>query len=111
MIAGFVIVLGAVAYRSAKKRRLGEVKSTTTRQVFEIVLLAALCGGHIGAKKSQPTDCDRPSNKCRYSRLGDCGLRSRRVYAPCAEKAQSMNWKNGAAAHWDLQCKPTRPLF
>ena len=50
MIAGFVIVLGAVAYRSAKKRRLGEVKSTTTRQVFEIVLLAALCAAILAQK-------------------------------------------------------------
>ena len=34
-IVGSMIVLGAVAYRSAKKRLLGEVKSTPTRRILE----------------------------------------------------------------------------
>jgi hypothetical protein len=37
------MILGAFAYRSAKKRRLGEAKATTTRKVIEIVLAAILC--------------------------------------------------------------------
>lgn len=40
---GIVMVLGALAYRSAKRRRLGEVKSTRMRISFEITLLAAIC--------------------------------------------------------------------
>ncbi len=39
IIAGPVMILGALAYRSAKKRKLGEVKSTPIRQVVEIALL------------------------------------------------------------------------
>jgi hypothetical protein len=37
--SGMVMILGSLAYRSAKKRRLGEVQSTTTRRVTEIALL------------------------------------------------------------------------
>ena len=46
--AGIVMVLGALAYRSAKKRRLGEVKSTRTRVSLEIILLAAICAIILG---------------------------------------------------------------
>lgn len=35
LITGPVIILGALAYRSAKKRKLGEVRSTTLRKVLE----------------------------------------------------------------------------
>ena len=48
MIAGIVMVLGALAYRSAKKRRLGEVKSTRMRISFEVILLAAICAMILG---------------------------------------------------------------
>ena len=34
-IVGSMIILGAVAYRSAKQRLLGEVKSTPTRRILE----------------------------------------------------------------------------
>src|SRR5689334_24929222 len=39
LTAGAALVLGSLAYRSAKKRRLGEVKSTPARQVGEIILV------------------------------------------------------------------------
>lgn len=41
--ASIVIILGALAYRSAKKRKLGEVKSTSARQFVEISLLLLIC--------------------------------------------------------------------
>ena len=44
LVAGPVIILGALAYRSAKKRNLGEVKSTLLRKGFEasaLVIIAA----------------------------------------------------------------------
>lgn len=41
--AGAVMILGAIAYRSAKKRRNGEAKSTPTRQFLEIVSLVLIC--------------------------------------------------------------------
>lgn len=44
-VAGAVMILGALAYRSAKKRKLGEVKATLTRQFLEIVLLVLICLG------------------------------------------------------------------
>ena len=34
-IVGSMMILGALAYRSAKKRVLGEVKSTPTRRILE----------------------------------------------------------------------------
>ena len=43
-VAGPVIILGALAYRSAKKRKLGEVNSTLLRKGFEasaLVIIAA----------------------------------------------------------------------
>lgn len=43
LIAGIVIILGALAYRSAKKRKLGEVNSTLTRQLLEVALLVVMC--------------------------------------------------------------------
>ena len=36
------MILGALAYRSAKKRRLGEVRSTSERKVLEVSLLLLL---------------------------------------------------------------------
>jgi hypothetical protein len=36
------MILGALAYRSAKKRRLGEVDSTLTRRAIEYALLLTL---------------------------------------------------------------------
>jgi hypothetical protein len=41
--AGVVMILGALAYRSAKKRRIGEAKSTFTRQLLEIASLVLAC--------------------------------------------------------------------
>ncbi len=45
LIAGIVILLGALAYRSAKKRKLREVKASPIRKTLEsvaIVLIIAL---------------------------------------------------------------------
>ncbi len=36
-IAGVTIVLGAIAYRSAKKRKLGDAKNSKVRLTFEIM--------------------------------------------------------------------------
>ena len=36
-IAGVTIVFGALAYRSAKKRKLGDVSSSIVRLIFEII--------------------------------------------------------------------------
>jgi hypothetical protein len=41
--AGVVMILGALAYRSAKKRRTGETKSILIRQFLEIASLMAIC--------------------------------------------------------------------
>ncbi len=38
-IAGAVIILGVLAYRSAKRRKLNMVEATTTRKTMEIVAL------------------------------------------------------------------------
>jgi GYF domain 2 len=43
LIGGVVMILGALAYRSAKKRRIGEAKSTLTRQFLEIASLVLIC--------------------------------------------------------------------
>lgn len=40
-IAGAVTLFGALAYRSCKRRRLGEVRSTALRQGLEILALLA----------------------------------------------------------------------
>jgi hypothetical protein len=37
------MTLGALAYWSAKKRKLGEVKSTPVRQCLEVALLVLIC--------------------------------------------------------------------
>ncbi|MEJ1392118.1 MAG: hypothetical protein RPU34_14720 [Candidatus Sedimenticola sp. (ex Thyasira tokunagai)] len=43
VIAGMVIILGALAYRSAKKRKLGTVRSSLSRRAIELVaILTAL---------------------------------------------------------------------
>ncbi|HEY8084538.1 MAG TPA: hypothetical protein VIE69_02915 [Methylophilaceae bacterium] len=39
LLAGPVIILGALAYRSAKKRLLGEVKTTLLRKALEVLAL------------------------------------------------------------------------
>ncbi len=39
LIAGPVTILGALAYRSAKKRKLGEAKTTFARQILEIAVV------------------------------------------------------------------------
>jgi hypothetical protein len=39
IVGATIMILGALAYRSAKKRSLGEVASTFTRWTFEIVAL------------------------------------------------------------------------
>jgi hypothetical protein len=41
--AGIVIILGAHAYRSAKKRRIGQVADTWLRVSFEIAALVVAC--------------------------------------------------------------------
>lgn len=43
LIAGIVMILGAIAYRSAKKRKLGQAKSTLTRYCLEIGSLILIC--------------------------------------------------------------------
>src|SRR5690349_739974 len=43
LVAGPIMIIGALAYRSAKKRKLGEVASTTTRKVLEIAALVLVC--------------------------------------------------------------------
>ena len=43
LVAGPVMILGALAYRSAKKRKLGEAKSLAERKVVEVLLLLAIC--------------------------------------------------------------------
>lgn len=42
LIAGAVMILGALAYRSAKKRKYGEGKATLTRQLLEFALLVPI---------------------------------------------------------------------
>ena len=45
LIAGPIIILGALAYRSGKKRMLGEVNNSALRKVLEVIaicLIAAL---------------------------------------------------------------------
>jgi len=39
LLGGIAVILGALAYRSAKKRLLGEVKSTLARQFIESTLV------------------------------------------------------------------------
>jgi hypothetical protein len=39
LVAGPVIILGALAYRSAKKRKLGEVNNTPLRKGLEVLAL------------------------------------------------------------------------
>lgn len=41
-VAGPVIILGALAYRSAKKRKLSEVSNTALRKVLELLALIAI---------------------------------------------------------------------
>ena len=41
-LTGIVMILGSLAYKSLKKRRLGLVKSVNLRQIFEIVALVLI---------------------------------------------------------------------
>jgi hypothetical protein len=43
LIGGVVMILGALAYRSAKKPKLGEAKWILTRRFLEIALLVLIC--------------------------------------------------------------------
>lgn len=43
LIGGVVMILGALAYRSAKKRKLGEAKSTLARKFLEVASLLLIC--------------------------------------------------------------------
>jgi hypothetical protein len=40
--AGLVLILGALVYRSAKRRRLGEVASTSARRVLEGIAIGLM---------------------------------------------------------------------
>jgi len=42
LIGGAIMILGSLAYRSAKKQKLGEANSTLTRQFLEIALLVPI---------------------------------------------------------------------
>jgi|WetSurSiteA1Bulk_404760.scaffolds.fasta_scaffold49853_2 hypothetical protein len=42
LVAGLVIILGALAYRSAKKRILGEVKTSLLRKGLEVVTIVII---------------------------------------------------------------------
>ena len=42
-LSGTFMILGAIAYRSAKKRRLQEVSSTVPRKFVEVALLLLIC--------------------------------------------------------------------
>jgi len=44
IISAPIILLGALAYRSAKKRMLGHVAATTTRKVMEAVAILLIIG-------------------------------------------------------------------
>ena len=43
LLAGVVMILGAVAYRSAKERKLEEAKWVLTRRVLEVALIVLIC--------------------------------------------------------------------
>ena len=43
LLAGVVMILGAIAYRSAKERKLGEAKWVLARRVLEVVLIVLIC--------------------------------------------------------------------
>ena len=42
LISGFIVILGALAYRSAKKRKWGEVKSSVPRIVAELAAILVI---------------------------------------------------------------------
>ena len=43
LLAGVVMILGAIAYRSAKERKLGEAKWVLARRVLEVALIVLIC--------------------------------------------------------------------
>ncbi len=45
LVTGPVIILGALAYRSAKKRKIGEVNNTLLRKGLEILALVMIAAG------------------------------------------------------------------
>ena len=52
LIPGLTIILGAIAYRSARKRRLGEVENTETRLYTEISLIALILASIVFRNRS-----------------------------------------------------------
>ncbi len=42
LIAGIVIILGALAYRSAKKRKLGEISGSSLRKALEVCAIVII---------------------------------------------------------------------
>ena len=45
LIAGPIMILGALAYRSAKRRKLGTAKSTSFRRYLEITAICIIIAG------------------------------------------------------------------
>ncbi len=45
LIAGPIMILGALAYRSAKRRKLGTAKSTSFRKYLEITAICIIIAG------------------------------------------------------------------
>ena len=43
LVGGPIMILGALAYRSAKKRKLGAANFSFTRQSLEIAAIALIC--------------------------------------------------------------------
>jgi hypothetical protein len=43
LLAGMVMILGALAYHSAKERKLGEARWVLTRRVLEVALIVLIC--------------------------------------------------------------------
>jgi len=42
LIAGIIIILGALAYRSSKKRKLGEIRGSSIRKVLEVCAIVII---------------------------------------------------------------------
>ncbi len=42
LIAGIIIILGALAYRSAKKRKLGEISGSSLRKALEVCAIVII---------------------------------------------------------------------
>lgn len=59
-LIGFITVLGALAYRSAKKRKLGEARPTTLRKGWEVVLLLTIGVAVLARNNLQSTIVNEP---------------------------------------------------